>query len=321
MSNLVARLGGLPLALVQAGRYMRETGTSCQKYLRLYNTSWSELQADVPRLRDYLNGSIQTTWSISYECVKQIDPTAAKLLQLWAYLDNQDLWFELLKRGSRGSKDPVWLQDLVRSEIGFGRIMKKLLAYSLVESHQDTESYFIHPVVHDWCLESISRDKLELMILATTTVGFAAPGQTERECWMMQQRLLPHANRCIQQISTVKVPSAAEDHHIDDAFCNLGLLYADQGKMAEAEEMYERALEGYEKAWSRDHPLTLRTLNNLKLLNAGRSEHTKVEEIQLCADQSDEAHDTKQHLQPSPLTARAVLHRLKAGMRRRKRGT
>ena len=51
----MARLGALPLALVQAGRYMRETGTSCQKYLRLYNTSWSELQADVPRLRDYLN--------------------------------------------------------------------------------------------------------------------------------------------------------------------------------------------------------------------------------------------------------------------------
>ena len=102
---------------------------------------------------------------------------------------------------------------------------------------------------------------------------------------------------------------------------NLGVLYADQGKHAEAEEMYQRALDGYEKAWSSDHPLTLRTLNNLKLLNAGRSEHTKVEEIQPCADQSDEAHDTKHHLQPSPLTARAVLHRFKAGMRRRKRGT
>ncbi len=52
------RLGGLPLAIVQAGQYMRETGTSCQLYLRLYNTSWSELQADVPRLRDYPNGSV-----------------------------------------------------------------------------------------------------------------------------------------------------------------------------------------------------------------------------------------------------------------------
>ena len=30
---------------------------------------------------------------------------------------------------------------------------------------------------------------------------------------------------------------------------NLGVLYADQGKMAEAEEMYMRALQGCKKLW------------------------------------------------------------------------
>ena len=279
MSSLVTRLGGLPLAIVQAGRYMRETGISCQKYLWLYNTSGSELQADTPRLRDYSNGSIQTTWRISYECVKQIDPTSAKLLQLWAYLDNQDLWFELLKRGSRGSKDPVWLQDLVRSEIGFGRIIKKLLAYSLVESNQDTESYSIHPVVHDWCRESISRGKFELMILATMTVGFAGPGKTEPEYWLMQQRLLPHANRCIQQLFTVKASGATEDQDIDHAFHNLGNLYADQGKMAEAEKMYQRALEGKEKAWGPEHTSTLSTVNNLGNLYKNQGKMAEAEKM------------------------------------------
>ena len=86
------------------------------------------------------------------------------------------------------------------------------------------------------------------MMLATTTVGFTAPRETEPEYWIMQQRLFPHANRCIQQLSTVKVPSATEDQDIDDVFHNLGLLYADQGKMAEAEKMYQRALEGKDKA-------------------------------------------------------------------------
>jgi Tfp pilus assembly protein PilF len=33
-----------------------------------------------------------------------------------------------------------------------------------------------------------------------------------------------------------------------DTVNNLGLLYADQGKMAEAEQMYIRALQGYEEA-------------------------------------------------------------------------
>ena len=37
---------GFPLALVQAGREMHEMETSCSRYLRHYNTSWSELQAD-----------------------------------------------------------------------------------------------------------------------------------------------------------------------------------------------------------------------------------------------------------------------------------
>lgn len=65
------------------------------------------------------------------------------------------------------------------------------------------------------------------MMLATMTVGFAAPGQTEPECWLMQKCLLPHADQSIQQLSTLKASGATKDHDIDDAFHNLGLLYAD----------------------------------------------------------------------------------------------
>jgi tetratricopeptide (TPR) repeat protein len=43
----------------------------------------------------------------------------------------------------------------------------------------------------------------------------------------------------------------------------LGLLYRDQGKLAEAEEMYVRALGGFEKALGAEHTLTLTTVNNL----------------------------------------------------------
>jgi tetratricopeptide (TPR) repeat protein len=44
---------------------------------------------------------------------------------------------------------------------------------------------------------------------------------------------------------------------------NFGILYADQGRLADAERMYNRALAGYEKAWGPDHTFTLRTVNNL----------------------------------------------------------
>ena len=58
--------------------------------------------------------------------------------------------------------------------------------------------------------------------------------------------------------------------------------------------MYERALEKKKKVWGPEHISTLCTVNNLKLLNASRSEHIKMEEIYPYAlNQGDEAHDSK----------------------------
>jgi len=44
---------------------------------------------------------------------------------------------------------------------------------------------------------------------------------------VIQQRLLPHANCCVQQLSGVKVIDVDEDQDSVDAFYSLDLLYAD----------------------------------------------------------------------------------------------
>ena len=68
--------------------------------------------------------------------------------------------------------------------------MKRLLAYSLVESHQDSDGYSLHPVVHGWCDNSISRGDVDLIILALTTVKYVALFQSELAYWVVQSRLL-----------------------------------------------------------------------------------------------------------------------------------
>jgi hypothetical protein len=60
---------------------------------------------------------------------------------------------------------------------------------------------------------------------------------------------------------------------------NLGLLYADQGKMVETEEMYMRALRGREKAWGFEHTSTLDTVNNLGKLYKEQGGMVEVEEM------------------------------------------
>ena len=53
-----------------------------------------------------------------------------------------------------------------------------------------------------------------------------------------------------------------------DTVYNLGILYSNQGRMADAEAMYRRVLAGKEKAWGPDHShtFTLDTVNDLGIL-------------------------------------------------------
>jgi hypothetical protein len=59
---------------------------------------------------------------------------------------------------------------------------------------------------------------------------------------------------------------STEHRSTRDTVDNLGLLYADQGRLLEAEQTYQQALQGYEKAWGPEHTSTLNTVNNLRNL-------------------------------------------------------
>ena len=63
------------------------------------------------------------------------------------------------------------------------------------------------------------------------------------------------------------------------AIHGLGMLYADQGKLGEAEKMYQRALEGKEKVLGPDHTSTLGTVNNLGSLYADQGKLGEAEKM------------------------------------------
>ncbi|KAF2786019.1 hypothetical protein K505DRAFT_193517, partial [Melanomma pulvis-pyrius CBS 109.77] len=55
--------------------------------------------------------------------------------------------------------------------------------------------------------------------------------------------------------------------------------YADQGKLVEAEKMYQRALQGKEKAWGPEHTSTLDTVNNLGILYKNQGKLVEAEKM------------------------------------------
>jgi tetratricopeptide (TPR) repeat protein len=73
-----------------------------------------------------------------------------------------------------------------------------------------------------------------------------------------------------------------------DTVNNLGILYKNQGKLAEAEAIYIRALEGYEKALGPDHTSTLDTVNNLGTLYSDQGKLAEAEAMYIRALQGYE---------------------------------
>ncbi|KAF4452431.1 hypothetical protein F53441_4711 [Fusarium austroafricanum] len=96
LSSLIEELQYLPLAISQAGAYMRRTDTSVSQYLsdlKEEQARWSVLKEpefDRHRVQGNSN-SILETWSISIRRLKQENHMAYVILHILAYFDNQNI--------------------------------------------------------------------------------------------------------------------------------------------------------------------------------------------------------------------------------------
>ncbi|KAN0087098.1 hypothetical protein V8E54_000786 [Elaphomyces granulatus] len=278
--KLAKELDGLPLALATAGAYLDQTAISFSDYLHLYKASWAKLLMMSPELNSYEDRMLYSTWQLSFDQVKQRNELSAKLLQLWAYFDNQDLWFELLRHGD--SRDPDWIHELTEDKLAFNGAVRVLSDHGLVEADMSSQEliesrgYSIHGCVHSWTVNILNQEwDYDLARLALKFVGSHVPETESAKWWLTQRRLLPHAARCSHAVLNGMVMVDG----MEMALFSLGLLYADQGKLDEAEKMYQRTLQGYERARGPDHASTLNTVNNLGNLYRSQGKLDEAEKM------------------------------------------
>ncbi|KAN0072346.1 hypothetical protein V8E54_009275 [Elaphomyces granulatus] len=278
--KLAKELDGLPLALATAGAYLDQSAISFSDYLRLYKASWMRLLETSPELSSYEDRTLYSTWQLSFDHVKQRNELSAKLLQLWAYFDNQDIWFELLRHGN--SKDPEWIRELTKDELSFNEAVRVLSDHGLVEVDMSSQEliesrgYSIHGCVHLWTIYALNQEwDYNLAKLALKFVGLHVPENESAKWWLTQRRLLQHAARCSRAVLNGMVTGRG----IEWALHNLGNLYMGQGKLDEAEKMYQRALQEFEKALGPGHTSTLDTVNNLGILYVDQGKLDEAEKM------------------------------------------
>ena len=285
--ELLDLLDGLPLALAQAASYIYETELDTASYVRLYKQQWDDLmrsdgESSSP-LVDYKQGSVGTTWMVSFKAVEANNKNAANLLRLWAFVDNRDLWRGLLQAAADGGEQwPGWLREIAGSEVRYLDAARLLRRYSMIEDGESVwGGYMMHPVVHRWASHiQDGTAKKAVLQLAVLLVGFSVPSRTTKDYWVVLRRLLPHAERCSWWIGEIyREGRSFDDKTVLGAMNRLGYLYADQDRLTEAESIYGRALEGCEKVLGQDHISTLDTVNSLGNLYNNQGRLTEAESM------------------------------------------
>jgi tetratricopeptide (TPR) repeat protein len=266
--KLIDKLGALPLALDQAGAYIRETQCGLAGYLERYQTHGYELLRERGTLlndHDHPE-SVAITWLLSFEKITAANPTAIEVLRLCAFLHPDSIPEEVF-------------QDLDVLELD--KALKVILHYSFVQRNPKTKILTIHRLVQIILRyemdEATQRDWAEKAVRAVNSVF---PEAIEVSEWSSCERLLPCAKTCAELIEEWKL----EFEEAGLLLNQIGFyLYRSKADYESAKPLDERSLAILEKVHGKEHPLVATSLNNLAGLHYSQGNSDQAKPLYECS--------------------------------------
>ncbi|KAK0614545.1 hypothetical protein B0T14DRAFT_310123 [Immersiella caudata] len=203
--GLVQTLGYLPLAIAQAGAYMRMQGLHhpIQSYVEIYHRNAARLLQERPSTStwDYGNCTVFTTWEVSFAAIRQSSPDAAELFLTCGFLDREDIPEHFFRYG-HGKKD-----DDISVELAF----RKLRSYSLIQPSPSTHNgYSIHPLVHFWARERLGEKAKKNYATSAIKLLFGAleVSKTSRDFRLDNtSRYMNHYDKVVENLAQLGTPS------------------------------------------------------------------------------------------------------------------
>jgi tetratricopeptide (TPR) repeat protein len=249
-------LGGLPLALDQAGAYLEETGESLSGYLTIFK----EERATLLKRRGGFSSDhlpVATTWNLAFENIELNNPAAIELIHLFAFLAPDAIPEELFTKTAH-HLGPI-LQPLVTKQILFNEAIKILLDYSLIQRNATTKTLSIHRLIQAVIRDEMRKTKQALWVERIIHMMYDIfPFEGSRQ-WILGQRYLPHALLATEYVNQWQLTFVAARNLLQ----NLGSYLFKHGQDSKAESLLQRALTLSEKILGLEHITVAENLNNL----------------------------------------------------------
>jgi len=299
-AQIVDLLGYLPLAIEQAAAYIREASKDIFAFLASYHENRRVLHLRMPHGNWGYTSSVATTWLLSFDEVAKRNANAVQLLQLFAFLNPDDILTDFLRTGKEALDHD--LQVLVQNDVGLNDALFMLERFSLIRRLKSGKGISIHRLVQAVIQDEMSPGLLtknwEIFIgMCNETFPWELTHETILKCRHYQdQVLIPltaaplmkslplrQALRCVAKFlaadgkykkaeelaqTAVDISTKISGKEHPDTLADLNLLactYWYQGRFPDAVTIHEEVLEIRRRILGDNHPDTLKTMNNLSL--------------------------------------------------------
>ncbi|EXK76697.1 hypothetical protein FOQG_18566 [Fusarium oxysporum f. sp. raphani 54005] len=298
---LLQELQCLPLAISQAGAYMRRMSMTAEQYLDLLRqgkTRWEVLKlSDADRhRRPEVSNSVLETWRISMERIWMESETSYRILHVVAYVDSQDIAQELLAAaaGRYDVNDEGSARQV--SELELLEAIARLREFSFLSLRQTDnggQRYEMHKLVQ----EAI-RYGLRVRGSVVTTVGNALrvdKGPKEDEGYYCGKALQVVDNlfllseaatwaRCEQYLThAIRVSEWAEvggtEIKTATLLAKVSYFLYDRGRWREKEPIDSRAWGLRREVLGEEHPDTIRSMADLAATYHAQGRYDEAESI------------------------------------------
>ncbi|RGP61624.1 hypothetical protein FSPOR_9950 [Fusarium sporotrichioides] len=298
---LLEELQYLPLAISQAGAYMKRLTITAEEYLAHLNqgkTRWEVLkQSDSDRhRRPEVSNSVLETWKISTERIRNESELSYHILHVIAYVNNQDISQELLMSaacsyaiGSEDHEDDAGSTTQV-PELKVLQAVARLEEFSFLnlrrtdngERHYEMHKLVQEAVRYDLMIRSLNKTLDRVCDGSKNVEAFYSRKalqvlrgiMREQTSWVQREKYVTHAMRVEEwaEVSNTEVETA---FLLDDVV----FFLHHQGRWREIGPLAERGLSLRKKVLGEKHPDTLMAMSDLASDYSGQCQHDKAQGI------------------------------------------
>jgi tetratricopeptide (TPR) repeat protein len=311
--NIVKELSYLALAVDQAGAVIASGFCGVQDYLKRYKTRRKELLAFPPfKGASNYDKAVFNTWDVSFQAMKHksrasdsIEAKAAAnailLLQTFAMFHYENIMEEIFRRCA---EEPRW-EDYTKEEDPNGEMpntskylplqllqldkdgkwepfdfrdgIRMLLSFSLIKPDASGSFYSVHPLVHFWTRENMSKATRQdhCCISTATLCSSINTGRNACDDYTFRRKLIPHINAYLKHV----VELSLMQPYFSDKSHKYGWVFLESGHWREAEDLFVQAMETSLRVLGQEHPSTLTSMANLASTYRNQGRWKEAEEL------------------------------------------